>query len=392
MDWLQTVLIGDKMNKSVALTLVASLLLFICYSCSSSYDFTSDIVNVNLGQSGDDSVVFKNYIELDGMYPVSSENIVLDLPDKIVTHKGKIFILDKMESVIYEYNIRTHMLELFLDRRGHSRQEYLCIEDFVVDKSGNLIIYDNDAGKVIYYNSKGKYLKSFGVVLGGGSMTIFDDGKIAIDCCYSEKDVSVMIYSSDGKLLTKIHHDSYYKNLAASHENSLKCVNNGLIYVRPYDYTIYRTVNDEVTELFSLDFGKRNINIEDLDGLDYPDFLKLLRETKSVFWLRHLCALKNKYFLSTNMSDNILYDADKHSTYILSNMKFPYGFMLSSSLFIDDKGDIYTIVSDSNVENALRPWMDYTLEVGDKIPAFLKGVFRKKFEHVVFWLLKGHIK
>lgn len=363
-----------------------------CGACSTTSELV-DVNDVDLKQKCDEDSVMMEYIAIDGMYPVWSDKYFIQSVDKIVTYKQMVYILDWRQATIYCYNTKTLQIEGVLDKRGHSKKEYLSASDFAIDPKGNIVVYDADGGKILWYDRRGNYLKSCKVEVGGESFAIRKDGTIAIDCCHSEPNVGIKIYSPDGSKCTVVHQDDLFRQFAMGHESNMAWHGNDLYYVRPYDYTIYKVgADNKPVGFMQLDFGKKNFDFSEFKGLDYAGFQQKVFKTKSVLLLRYLSVYKNLFFVSTDRADNIMFDAGKNKIYMLSNMKDPYGILLESPLFIDDKGELLTYVRTDNVEWALRPWFEHSMKSGDYVPKFFQKAFQKKYENVSCWLVKGHIK
>lgn len=117
-----------------------------------AFSFDASEVNVPFHQSDFiDSISFIRILSDDNFANISSMKYC----------KGKYYILDANTQVIW---VIDSVGELFgkIDHRGRARDEYLGLYKFDVNpKNGNIYIYDQPGGKVIYYSPKGKFISSF---------------------------------------------------------------------------------------------------------------------------------------------------------------------------------------------------------------------------------------
>ena len=370
------------------------LLLSFLLGCS-TLESVESTCSVDLDETCNDTDIINRYIEFDDFIPVQSKDIFISYADKIVPHKSNVYIFDKRQPKIFVYNMQNKKLSVALDKRGHAKEEYINICDFAIDNKGNILVYDSDMGKINGYSAHGKFIKSMSVTLGGKSIALAKDGRIAIDCSQLVAETSVIIYLPNGSVSSKIKQTQLYDKLVVGNDNCITWNNGNVIFTRPYDYTIYSGINEDTISLFHFDFGGKNFSFDKFEGISYEKFQKQLMASagKEVIWLSNLSVYKNLYFFTTDNMNSILLDTNRNNkTYILSNMKSPYGVLFCSTLFVNDKGEIYTYVRNSNVDNALRPSVKFYQEQGKPVPDFLTKALKKQHDNVSFWLLKAHVK
>ena len=221
-------------------TFLCAVLYIISLTGCSSLNNIDSGNTVDVTEKCDSSDIFGKYICVDKLYPVCSGNIFISSVDKIVSHKSNVYILDKQQESIFVFNTKNNKLSLKLKKLGHSKQEYIGIEDFTVNDRGQLVIYDSNIGKINWYNNKNECVKSIQVTTGGKSFALASDGKIAIDCAQREPGTSVIVYNIDGSVCSQIHQERLYDNLKIHNEQSITWDNKDVIFTRPYDYSIYR--------------------------------------------------------------------------------------------------------------------------------------------------------
>lgn len=370
------------------------IILSILLGCS-TFETVENTCNVDLDEACNDTDIINRYIVFDNFIPVQSKDIFITLADKIVPHKSNVYIFDKHQPKIFVYNMQSKKLSIALDRHGHAKEEYINICDFAIDNKGNILVYDNDMGKINWYNSHGKFIKSMPVALGGKSIALAKDGRIAIDCSQLVTGTSVIIYLPNGSVSTKIKQPQLYNKFVVGNDNSITWNNGNVIFTRPYDYTIYSGINEDTLSLFQFDFGNKNFSFNKFDGISYEEFQNQLMASagKQVMWLSNLSVYKNLYFFTTDNMNSVLLDTSRdNKTYILSNMKSPYGVLFCSPLFVNDSREIYTFVRCDNVDNALRPTVKFYKEQSKPLPEFLTKPLEKQYDNVSFWLLKAHVK
>lgn len=382
-------LINGQVRKIVFLAIICCA--FSLSSCLSTTNVENGIA-VDVEDKCDSADIFGEYIAIDGLYPVFSDSIYIASVDKIVSYKNKVYILDKQQSVIYVYNKRNKILGKAIDRRGHSKEEYLKITDFCIDKKGNLVVYDSERGNVNWYSNDAKYIKTMDVTDEGKSFDISSEGSIAFECSQASEDASVVAYYSGSNFPKYFKQEQLYRNLHVTNDNSIVWCGNDVLFTRPFDYTIYKAKAEGVEPLITLNFCDRNFDFSELRGKTYRDFLNLLHKNEKVLFLQNLNCYKDLYFLSTDNMDNILYDTKKDRLFVLSNIESPYGVYFLSALFVNRRGKIYTSISNDNVDNYLRPIMKHSKENNQYFPPLVSKALQFKDDNISFWLLEAHVR
>ena len=96
-----------------------------------------------------------NYIPLE-----TDDNILVGSVNKIEIVDSLFYILDKKTDKIWCFNsLGEFIFELF--RKGQGPEEYTKIQDFCIDQTNNnIVIWDRNIGKILYYDLSGKYEKN----------------------------------------------------------------------------------------------------------------------------------------------------------------------------------------------------------------------------------------
>ena len=104
----------------------------------------------------------------------------------------------------------------------------------------------------------------------------------------------------------------------------------------------------------------------------------------------HLCQYDRYITFSTDMADQLLYDMKRDSVLVLSNAKMPYGLIFHSPLALGEQGDFCTILGNTDVDEALRPWLKLSQRSYGKLSPVLDG--SNSGREYACWIVLGHIR
>lgn len=360
------------------------LCMCLCIGCT---DPAGSIeVHVDLDESTSLDAV-TDYLQLDSLILVSSDEFAIVNCDRVIRCNADIFVLDKMQQAVFKVNTSSKSLQRIINSKGKAQNEYLSIADIAMDESGNIYVFDGDSRKINVYDSNGVFIRSTNVVY-GTSMAL-SDNEIAINTNQLE-DNQVVVFSPSGELLYQNEPYGEIPQYSLDDVCGIARMNDNFLYTTSFDYNIYKTSKSGSMPFVSFSFGDNEFDVQELKGLDYPGFQDMLRKNSDkVMSLRHLCVCDNLVFLSTDRSDQLMYDVKKNAVVVLSNVEFPYSVLFASPVSVGKDGQFCVVVSDSNMRNAYFPWCNVNKTKLPQLPSKIEG---NSTGMESFWLLMGHVR
>ena len=162
-----------------------SLLVFVLFiwECHSNTTVTFENIHIkkNIIEAISIDEIFDEYMFV-GLEATDSS--LIGEPGKIVLKDGIIYVLDRGRLVQFTINgsyLRT------LDRRGRGPQEYLGIDDFVIENE-EIIIWDRNSKTLLRYSLDNEFINRF--VLNDFASTIYliEKDRIMFSSAYQSKD------------------------------------------------------------------------------------------------------------------------------------------------------------------------------------------------------------
>jgi hypothetical protein len=150
---------------------------------------------------------------------------------------------------------------------GRGPGEYTYPTGFhVFPESGDIVVFDKDSWKVIYYSKTGEFQKEFRISFPTHSFGVIDNDRIAFykNRRVFENDLNydLVVTNARGEVLMKeFPYNSESFGVGYSPLPSAFYYLNGLKFISPYSNTVY-SVSDHVTIGLKLDFGDFNLPIK----------------------------------------------------------------------------------------------------------------------------------
>lgn len=328
-----------------------------------------------------------NYLAIDSLMPISSTGSSIANVDKVVVGDSYVFILDKVQQVVFRIDVSTKTMEKIIDYCGHSQNEYISITDIATDKSSMLYVFDSESQKVNLYDFDGKYQRSVKVVA-GSSISVSDTNEIAINTNQMEDDILV-VFSSSGELRYRIP----YSNKASQHiledMGSVVSYNDGFIYTTPFDYSIYQSLQSTNNVLSMINLGDNQFDTNKLKGLTYPEFQQLLlKESNKVMLFDHLNVYNHLLFFSTDGNDQLIYDMNRNKVITISNLEPPYNILFSYPLSVGRNGLFCVVLDNSMICDTYFSWLE---NESTKLPQLQPKDDFKEMDDDTIWLLMGTV-
>lgn len=197
-----------------------------------------------------DMMILDSYIPLSNDYP-------LGRVERVIIHKERIYILDSEPKIIC-FNMQGKVL-FKIDSRGGGPTEYQNIKDFAIDgNSKRIVAFDNEMRKLFFYElNTGNHISSISTLfMAPTEIGVVDDSFFFknMDTRFDvqKEHMFYLLYSKEGKQIDKtfLPHDAVADfNFDL---NSFFYNDRNLLFVRPFDNTVYVLGKEQITPVFKI--------------------------------------------------------------------------------------------------------------------------------------------
>ena len=332
--------------------------------------------------------VVEEHLQIDSLVCISANGCFISRFDKMIPSGDYIYVLDTMQDVVFKIDMPSKTFCRFIDKAGSARDEYIGITDIAVDVQGNLLVYDSESAKVNVYDSSANYVRTVKVNC-GTSLAVSPEGQMGINAGQMEE-APIFVYSADGMGERRVRHDVLYPNFSFDNVRGIAQWKDGFVFTVPFDYHIYMTDGESVIPLVNLNCGKRQCDVESLKKLDFMACREaVFGMSDKIMYFSNIAVYDGKFFLSTDLNDQLLYDSEQDSVLVVSNVEAPYNILFSTPLFVNAKGQFCCVTTGSNMVNAYLPFIEVK---GAKSPKL--HVKREELGDSAnsFWIMTGKVK
>ena len=332
--------------------------------------------------------VVEEHLQIDSLVCISANGCFISRFDKMIPSGDYIYVLDTMQDVVFKIDMPSKTFCRFIDKAGSARDEYIGITDIAVDVQGNLLVYDSESAKVNVYDSLANYVRTVKVNR-GTSLAVSSEGQMGINAGQMEE-VPIFVYSADGTGERRVRHDVLYPNFSFDNVRGIAQWKDGFVFTVPFDYHIYMTDGESVIPLVNLNCGKRQCDVESLKKLDFMACREaVFGMSDKIMYFSNIAVYDGKFFLSTDLNDQLLYDSEQDSVLVVSNVEAPYNILFSTPLFVNAKGQFCCVTTGSNMVNAYLPFIEVK---GAKSPKL--HIKREEVGDSAnsFWIMTGKVK
>ena len=330
----------------------------------------------------------EEHLQIDSLVCISATGSFISKFDRMIPDGNQIYVLDAMQGVVFKVDLSSRTFSRFIDKAGSARDEYIGIADIAMDSQGNLLVYDSESAKVNVYDSSANYVRTVKVNC-GTSLAVSPGGQIGINAGQMEE-AQIFIYSADGAEEHRVRHDVLYPNFSFDNVRGIAQWKDGFVFTVPFDYHIYMTEGESVIPLVSLNCGKKQCDVESLKKLDFMACREaVFGMSDKIMYFSNIAVYDGKFFLSTDLNDQLLYDSEQDSVLVVSNVEAPYNILFSTPLFVNAKGQFCCVTTGSNMVNAYLPFIEVK---GVKSPKL--HIKREELGDSAnsFWIMTGKVK
>jgi hypothetical protein len=274
-----------KINAFALMQIVCSLLL--CVSCKDNtqgnvtlypvYDEEKVVVNIGVSSGTIDINEVLDSVEF--VHLETSDECLLGEIDKIICQGDKYYILDRTKTKRLLRFDSAGRFEKHFGRTGQGPGEYIEPTDFIVTSS-NVIILDQFAHKLLFFNMEGDYTRSLSLKykihaitsLSGDSLFIAKAG----DNRHTDvEDYELLVMDANGEVKFKGIENEFQMKYSLSGYYSQK-MNGRVIYCKPMSKIIYEVTDTCIKERYHLNILNSPLpeNYEELCDGQYEMFMK----------------------------------------------------------------------------------------------------------------------
>lgn len=190
-----------------------------------------------------------------------SEENPIGYINKLIVDKKKIYILDSSKAKSLFIYSRDGKLLHIIDRVGRGPGEYSFPQDFEVDKqTGNILVMDAGAKKIIFYSPKGEYLKEIQYDFFATKFTLDADNNLLLDTGNvpsEESEYCLKRIDQNGKRLGNCFPSNpSVVGISFNPRNPFQQHGKTLYYQPTMSNSVFALTDDGPQQVYRLDFGK----------------------------------------------------------------------------------------------------------------------------------------
>ena len=186
---------------------------------------------------------------------------------------------------------------------GKGPEEYIDCFDFSVLPNGVIAIFDNTSNKLNYYNSEGKFIRTFSIPFYMVQFEFIDTSSF-IALCYEPHEGRIMAYNYYTKQKTFSSDKMFNEDEDFEVPKVFTKLNDTIFYVIPGDNTVYSFCNSKAKPYISFDFNSHNLDEKFYKLTDFNErnhyFIKnelciisQLHKTSNFFFINFLMGNQN---------------------------------------------------------------------------------------------------
>lgn len=358
--------------------------------CQQSPEGGKKIV-LDLEQDGMNETEFLELITDLQLIPLeTSDSALIHFYDKLYINEQGIYVLDNIEKTLFIFN-PDGSFRSKLCRVGRAPGEYMDLDDFKVDENGHLFLYEGGIGNLHEYDAQGNFVQKTTLVC-GEEFDRTENGYVV----YSGNCEDYTLYTLDKEGNVLQQYLSTENTLPFHFHPNGGMVQSGerLLFAPMFDYTIYEVSGDTCIPRYTFDFLADNLPADILH--DVPDkvekqgfinFIQKMTKFHGVVSLSKFYA--HGKWLGFLAKENILINTETHEVHVLNDLGGPLFALSGNPWFVNEKGEIYTHVTASNVIHGILPVIDDYI---DDYP-FLKPLKKRKIQETDNdWIFKAKLK
>ena len=360
--------VKDKVNGWLGL---AAVLVVLLAGCKATPEGVKKIV-VDLKQKGMDETEFLKLVTDIRLIPLETpDSALIHFYDQLYSDEHGIYILDDKENTLFMFN-PDGSFRSKLCRVGRAPGEYMGLSDFEVDADGHLFLYDGSMGVLYEYDSNGVFVGKMDLPC-GDQFKLLEDGYAVYSGNW--EDYTFYIVNKQGEVLQKYLSTEDMLPHNTNSNGSMTKLGNRLFFSPVFDYTVYEVAGDSCVPRYTFDFLSDNLPADILNAKDYRAYIEKIVTFKGVVGLGNLYAY-DEWLTFFGAADAVFFNMETGQPYVLNDLGGPLFTLSGNPWFGNDKGEIYTHITASNLIHGQLPAIDMYV---DDYP-FLKTLKERKIQ------------
>lgn len=377
-----------KRNNMRLLELNVFVSLLVCTLVSSCTEHDKNVTTIRVSKAIDvGNERMDDFLEITHLIPIREPNMLIGNFDAIRLHDSLIYVMDKMQNKIHILNINgTRYSEI--NKIGSGPDEYSKIDDFDIDKEGNILIFCSSQKKILQYTNRGQFLSQISVC-SGTKITALSDKRIAV---YRNihSDTIVEIFDPAKKIRQGFVWTDSRPNALLQNGGNILETSEGIFVTNPFDYSLYQVSENGFEEKLRFDFADLNLPEEFKYEKDLRKILKMIQKNDKMLYLNNVNLHKDWCIMRNHSNDILFFNRNSFDLYLFSQLRSPLRQLLANPIHVHADGCIIASVSSGNIQNALIP----TLSIHLNNYPFLDVLNSSEIEEYMEndWLVIGKIK
>ena len=330
------------------------------------------VVQIDLKQKGTDETEFLKLITDIRLIPLETpDSVLIHFYDKLYINERGIYVLDEMEKTLFMFN-PDGTFRSKLCRVGRAPGEYMELDDFKVGNDGSLFLYDGGMGNLYEYDSCGNFIQKTELVC-GEQFDWWKENYVVYSGNY--EDYSLYVLDKKGNVLQSYLSTEDMPPFYVGSNGGMTRVDGSVFFAPPFDYTVYEVAGDSCVPRYTFDFLSANLTSDLLHAKDTRAFIERFAKFDGVIGLGKPFAY-NQWLIFFGAYESVFFNMETGKPYVLNDLGGPLLFLSGTVWFGNEKGEIYTHITASNLIHGLLPVLDDYI---DDYP-FLKPLKKRKIQ------------
>lgn len=237
----------------------------ILLSCNDELRTARNLININdseINQFHNSSDLFKN---IDIIPIETNDSCLIGSANKVVMTHNRFYIMDNNDKSVTIFTDSGKFITK-IKRVGLGHGEYIDLADFTVTQKGDILMLDSQKKAVLCYDSVGLYQNKYSLTFYADALELLNDTTLVFNG--SSTGSRVIVWNVAERKVINEYLD-YDKRLACRISKPLIPYNCNVYFMRNFVSSVYKVTPDSLSIEWDIDFGKRNLNVNDLILSEY---------------------------------------------------------------------------------------------------------------------------
>jgi hypothetical protein len=252
-----------------------------------------------------------------------SESLIKDI-NRIIVYGNKFFIFDKAQRTIFIFSEEGKFIDKILSI-GKGPGEYMQISDFTIDTLNSQIVVSADRPyKFMYYSLEGNFIreessenrwfKSISSI--GGHLVLYNRSSNHL-----KDDYKIYFKKPDNKEYDKFLPYESGELCGIVPSNQYLNQSRSLYFIEPYNDTVYRVEEHNISPIYYIDFGDKKLPKEVKQklnniGTSISSYQMILGEDKYVYNVSNFRETNNYIFFMADPFYQVIYSKKEKRSYV----------------------------------------------------------------------------